>query len=103
MKKIALITLLVASFGCCTINNTKIRKVNVFVDSIEYHGIQTDNIAQTNPYSRAHLIRENVWISTSVIDTSKVYSFDAQDTTYLVTFILKHDSLHKSIRRCISR
>ena len=92
MKKIALITLLAATFGCCTTNKTTVKNVDVFVDSIEYHGIQTDNIAQTNPYSRAHLIRENIWISTSVIDTSKAYSFDAQDTTYLITFILKHES-----------
>ena len=71
-------------------NSTRYSKnVDVEIDSVELHDIQSDNIAQINPYFKAHMINSNTWISVSNLDTSSLQHFYFEDTEYIVKFIYK--------------
>jgi len=64
--KVLLTTLLLTLASCaCTIKKpapVEFEKKTFIADSVVYHDLQTDNIAQVDPYTRVHLKGTDVWL-----------------------------------------
>jgi hypothetical protein len=65
MKKILLIMFIVTGLVSCNSNlNVKIIEVptQFTIDSVQYHGIGSDNTLQVSPYWKLHLREPDMWI-----------------------------------------
>jgi len=65
MKR-TLVALSLFLFSCSCTNRheapVEFEKKTFIADSVVYHDLQTDNIAQVDPYTRVHLKGTDVWL-----------------------------------------
>jgi len=65
MKR-TLVALSLFLFSCLCTNRheapVEFEKKIFIADSVEYHSLQQDNIAQVDPYTRVHLKGTDVWL-----------------------------------------
>ena len=65
MKR-TLVALSLFLFSCSCTNRheapVEFEQKTFVADSVEYHDLQTDNIAQVDPYTRVHLQGTDIWL-----------------------------------------